>query len=234
MIKQIIRAMLIPAFIIAVYGFDVTGFVNWYSSRPEPDEPENLKYKATEVYTEFEDDSWSSAIAKMTTEKVYTKIGDSMDVEIISETTEGDFDDDDDDDSDEVDDDDDDKENHSMTMDDGPFGDQKAEYDFSYEGTQYFKGDETHIIRFKSKERDKEHFNGRALFGVSDSLMKKIELRFAKDPIPIKDMKMEMEFQYPGGYMVPSRFYMKIWAKIILLYDKKFEVDATYYDFELK
>ncbi len=212
----------------ALFAFDLDAFIDFYSSLPEPEEPENITYMSTESFTEFEDKDFQEIKARYTGSKKYTQIGDSTHVEIIEEHIEGDFDEDK-----EENEDGGEGRDESMSMEDGPFGrEQKKDYDFTYEGTQYFNGEETHIVRFESKKRDKEHFNGRALFGVSDSLMKKIELRFAKNPLVMKDFKMVMEFAYPGGFMFPSRFYMKARVKI-LLYDRNFEADVKHHDIEI-
>ena len=216
---------------VSIFAFDVETFVKHYSEN-DTEEPTNMSYESTEIYTEYEDEEYTEVKGRMISRKKFTKIGDSLDFEIIEETLEGEFASDEEDESNEPEEDVDDSNNgltEQLSMDDGPFSKKQLEnYIFEYDGTQYLNTEKNHIIRFKSKKKDKEHFNGRALFGVKDSLMYKIEMEFADRPMVIKDFKMTMTFDYPDGFAVTTSVSMRMWVKVFLLHNSKFEVNMTF------
>jgi len=194
------------------------------------EDAENWTAIADEVFTLYEDESFTDFKSRSTRTVRYTYQGDSVSQEVLSAKIEGE----------ELDDrskeDDGDGESESMSIgeENMPFGPKsKGKYKYTDLGMTKIAGKPVRAIGYESKIRDDEHFDGTAWFDPETALIQRIHINYAKTPKAIKHFDATMGFTYIDDYRLMESFDMDIKGRYLLVIKFNISLRQKYRDFEL-
>ncbi len=201
-----------------------------YEADSLPD-AENWTAIVDEVFTIYEDESFTDFKTRSTRTLRYTFQGDSVVQEVLSEKVEGE----------EIDgdkDDDEDEEEHSEEMsfgdDNMPFNRGSAgDYEYSDGGMTTIGGESMRVVNFEARERDEEHFDGAGWFEPETARIRRLRISYADNPRAVKFFVATLGFDYIDGYRVMDLFEMDIKGRYLLFIKFNVSLRQKYREIEL-
>jgi len=198
------------------------------------EDAENWSAIADEVFTLYEDESFTDYKSRTTREVRYTFLGDSVEQEVLSEKTKGEEEDFGGDKEKKDDDSEEHSESFSFDDDEMPFGEEsEGLYDYTDLGIVKLYGSDYRAIEYRSKKRDDEHFDGTAWFDPQTAQIRRMKFSYAKPPRAIKHFVATLGFTYLDGYRLMESFDMDIRGRYLLVIKFNFSIRQKYRDFKI-
>jgi hypothetical protein len=115
-----------------------------------------------------------------------------------------------------------------------PFSEKNKEnYDFTLLEEAVLEGTPVYVLDAKAKQRTKEFFDGIFYINKETWDILRAELQLAKNPGPLKFMKMRMDFQVlPEGYFALRRISVRIHVGLVVKNIRQ-EVVDEYSDYQV-
>lgn len=192
-------------------------------------EAENWTAIADEVFTLYEDESFTDFKSRSTRTVRYTFLGDSVEQEVLSEKLEGEeMDDRGDDDGEER------SGEMSLKAENLPFNpESEGDYEYSDMGMKTLAGEKMRAIAFEATVRDEEHFDGTAWFDPETARIRRIRISYADNPRAVKHFDATLGYAYVDGYRVMNLFEMDIKGRYLLVIKFNLSLRQKYHDIEI-
>ena len=210
---------------ILLAGESLPEFMERVYSADSVNTPDKWNYRAEEVVTHFEDASRTEVESRVTTVKDYVmEDGEIVSEKVISREVEGE-------ESDSERPKGNDREEPEYKM---PFSDDsRDEYDYSDLGTMTLRGETVRQIGFEPVEEDDEYVRGSAWFEVESAEIRRFEFQPVDYPFAVKYLKIRLDFERIGEYIVPVYFDMQLSGKILFLAKFNIRVQQTKSDIDI-
>ncbi|MCK5833584.1 hypothetical protein KAH81_07935 [bacterium] len=180
--------------------------------------PEQYMFTAEETVISYQDKKRTEKKGAVFSQKRYTIYGeDSVEVEVLSTTVEGDSLPDNGKGNSE--------ERETLADEDMPFNTNTLP-DYIYEdlGVVTLNSESTRKIRFRSKKRSKNKIDGIAWFDPTTAYLERMDFEYARKPFAIKDFSAVLKLTYRDGYKFLSYFEMELRVKVPIIMEMNLSV----------